>query len=123
MRIVNANIVLENSIIHGYVEFDKNKIIKIKAGRCRLPGYDAKGLYLLPAFIDSHTHGGYGFDFNMLSTEYNQDLAKKYLASVQHEGVGGLLMTTVTASNQDLDKIANNYQTIKAIDTDNLIKG
>jgi N-acetylglucosamine-6-phosphate deacetylase len=123
MRIVNANIVLENSIIYGYIEFDESKIIKIQPGKCHLPGYDAKGLYLLPAFIDSHTHGGYGFDFNMLAGKYNENAIQKYLSNVQHEGVGGILMTTVTATDQDLNKIANNYQNIKSIDNNDIIKG
>jgi N-acetylglucosamine-6-phosphate deacetylase len=64
MRIINANIVLENKVVKGYVEFDQNKIIKVESGKSKQAGYDAKGLYLLPTFFDSHTHGGYGVDFN-----------------------------------------------------------
>jgi N-acetylglucosamine-6-phosphate deacetylase len=123
MIISNAKIVLEDQIIDGYIEFDSKKIIAIKKGKTTKQSFNAKGLYLLPAFIDSHTHGGYGLDFNMLVNHKHDQELKQYLNKIHHEGVGSVLMTTVTCSDQDLNGLANNYQFIKTIDTDNVIKG
>jgi N-acetylglucosamine-6-phosphate deacetylase len=123
MRIVNAKIVLENKIINGYLESSKGKITKIGSGKCSKPGYDAKGLYLLPAFFDSHTHGGYGLDFNMLSTKIDSKTIINYLDKVQAEGVSSVMMTTVSASNYDLNTIAKNYRIMKSLDKYNVIKG
>jgi N-acetylglucosamine-6-phosphate deacetylase len=123
MIISNAKIVLENEIIHGFIEFDNKKIITIKKGKSTKSDYDAKGLFLLPAFIDSHTHGGYGLDFNMLASGQYQDKTTKYFSNINREGVGSILMTTVTCNDKDLKTIANNYKTIKAIDKNHVIKG
>jgi N-acetylglucosamine-6-phosphate deacetylase len=123
MIISNAKIVLENQIIVGYVEFDNEKIFSINDGKTSKKSFDAKGLYLLPAYIDSHTHGGYGFDFNMLANKSNIAEMKIYLNKIHCEGVGSVLMTTVTCSDRDLDNLAQNYRYLKKYDTRNLIKG
>ncbi|MDR0985363.1 MAG: N-acetylglucosamine-6-phosphate deacetylase [Mycoplasmataceae bacterium] len=125
MIIANANIVFEDKIIKGYIEFDNEKIINIQQDSPNKKiDYDANGQYLLPAFFDSHTHGGYGMDFNMVAidTNYRQKLAK-YFKNINKEGVGSILMTTVTCSDKDLNNIANNYLKIKDDDVNNVIKG
>jgi N-acetylglucosamine-6-phosphate deacetylase len=123
MIISNARIVLENEIINGYIEFDDKKITAIKKGKAPQSNYDAQGCYLLPAFIDSHTHGGYGFDFNMLINNQHQQEMLNYLSHINQEGVGSILMTTVTCSDGDLNAIAANYKNIKKADIKNVIKG
>jgi N-acetylglucosamine-6-phosphate deacetylase len=123
MIISNAKIVLENQIINGYIEFDDKKIIAIKPGKTTKQSYDAKGLFLLPAFIDSHTHGGYGFDFNMLVENQHQKDMLNYLSQINKEGIGSVLLTTVTCSDHDLNAIAQNYSEIKKNDVNNVIKG
>jgi N-acetylglucosamine-6-phosphate deacetylase len=123
MIISNAKIVLEDRIVNGYIEFNDKQIIAIKEGKSSKPSFNAKGLYLLPAFIDSHTHGGYGLDFNMLVNRKHDIELKQYLNKIHYEGVGSVLMTTVTCSDQDLNALANNYQYAKTIDYDDTIKG
>jgi N-acetylglucosamine-6-phosphate deacetylase len=123
MTITNARIVLEDKIIHGTIEFNNQKIMRIQANKKVKADYDAKGLYLLPAFVDSHTHGGYGFDFNMLVNDHHHDAMNTYLQRIHEEGVGSVLLTTVTCDDHDLNQIAQNYKVIKAHDHHNLIKG
>jgi N-acetylglucosamine-6-phosphate deacetylase len=122
MIISNAKIVLENNIVNGYIEFNEHQIIAIKSGKTKKPSYNAKGLYLLPAFIDSHTHGGYGFDANMLVNKPT-DQIKQYLHNINHEGVSSVLLTSVTCSDRDLENIAKNYSFLKSLDLLNVFKG
>jgi N-acetylglucosamine-6-phosphate deacetylase len=123
MIISNAKLVFENKIIDGYIEFNDEKIVEIKEGQTSKSSYDAKGLYLLPAFVDSHTHGGYGFDFNMLiNNQHNKDMLH-YLSQINKEGIGSILLTTITCSDKDLNAIARNYKNIKQNDVNNVIKG
>jgi N-acetylglucosamine-6-phosphate deacetylase len=124
MLIKNAQIVTENKIFKGFIEFNHNKILAIKQGKTNKDGYDAKGLFLLPAFIDSHTHGGYGYDFNMLfDAKKNKTQLANYFKHINHEGVGSILMTTISCSKNDLHQIANNYQQMKMLDKTNVVKG
>jgi N-acetylglucosamine-6-phosphate deacetylase len=123
MIISNAKIVLEHEIIDGYIEFNDQQIISIKKGKPTKSDYDAKGLFLLPAFIDSHTHGGYGLDFNMLIDNKHQQEIQNYFSHINQEGVGSVLLTTVSCSDKDLNSIANNYKYIKSLDKNNVIKG
>ncbi|OAV63661.1 N-acetylglucosamine-6-phosphate deacetylase [Bacteroidales bacterium Barb4] len=123
MIIKNANIVLLNKTFKGYVEFDQHRIIRIGAGAVADADYDAHGLYLLPAFFDSHTHGGYGFDGNESASLDYVKKVNRYFANIVKEGVGSTLMTTVSCSDVDLQDYANNYPNIKKLDRDNIIKG
>jgi N-acetylglucosamine-6-phosphate deacetylase len=122
MIIKNAKIVLKDKVINGYLEFDNNKIINICQGKTNKEGYDANGNYVLPAFFDSHTHGGYGYDFNM-GTESRSLQLNHYLKEVVSEGVASIMMTTVTCSQKDLKSLADNYLANKKIDNNNVIKG
>lgn len=123
MIIKNAKIVCEDKIIDGYIEFDEVKILKISSGLCSKKGFDAKGLYLLPAFFDSHTHGGYGFDFNQMVTKnYTKDY-KNYLDNISKEGVAIVVGTTVTCPKEELIKISSNFNDSKTLDLNNIVKG
>lgn len=122
MIVKNAKIVLKDKIINGYLEFDNNKIINIYQGKTNKDGHDAKGNYVLPAFFDSHTHGGYGYDFNM-GVEPRSLQLSHYLKEVMFEGVASIMMTTVTCSQKDLKSLADNYLINKKLDDNNIIKG
>lgn len=54
---------------------------------------DADGFYVIPGFIDLHTHGSYGFD-TMTATCEELDKMSLFYAS---KGVTGYLPTTITA--------------------------
>jgi N-acetylglucosamine-6-phosphate deacetylase len=111
MLIKNVNIVLEDRIIeNGYIEFDEN-IKKYGAGCAEAKDnststakananevFDAQGGYLLPGFVDCHTHGSGGADF-MDGTEDDIIQASK---SLLRHGTTSYLATTLTTSDEDL---------------------
>ncbi len=66
--------------------------------------YDAKGKYVMPGFIDVHTHGALTYDFCDAAEEAVFKLAEAKLK----EGVTTFLPTTLTVSNGELKKAAEN---------------
>ena len=66
--------------------------------------YDAKGKYVMPGFIDVHTHGALTYDFCDAAEEAVFKLAEAKL----QEGVTTFLPTTLTVSNGELKKAAEN---------------
>ncbi|QJB71355.1 amidohydrolase family protein [Mycoplasma sp. 1654_15] len=98
MILKNALITTKDEQFLGYLEIDQTgKIKKIVKGHTEKVGIDCNNNILLPAFIDSHTHGGYGFSFNKINEidfltkflKYKNNLHKK-------EGVAAVFGTTVT---------------------------
>ena len=78
--------------------------------------------FTLPGFIDSHTHGGYGFDFNDLSQDKWKNKFNTYLKEIAKEGVTKVFGTTVTCSKEDLIKIATNFNELHKIDKNQIIE-
>ncbi|MBP3580316.1 MAG: N-acetylglucosamine-6-phosphate deacetylase [Clostridia bacterium] len=66
---------------------------------------DAKGGYILPGFIDLHVHGGGGADFMDATPE---SVATVAIAHAKH-GTTGLLATSMTSTNDVLEKMINSY--------------
>ncbi len=119
MLISKVNIVTDKEVFFGNVEVKNGKFTKIQK-LANTPKQNAK--YILPGFIDSHTHGGYGWDFNNLA---RNDLkkAKDYLNNLGSEGVTTVIGTTVTCSKQDLKNISKNWKNFAAIDENNIVAG
>ena len=65
---------------------------------------DVRGQYLMPGFIDVHTHGAATFDFCDADPQAIFELAKAKLA----EGVTTFLPTTLTVSHEELMRSAAN---------------
>ena len=66
---------------------------------------DAKGGYILPGFIDLHVHGGGGADF----MDGTPDSIRTVALSHAKHGTTGLLATSMTASNEALERMINSY--------------
>lgn len=98
----NALITTKDEQFLGWIEIDENKILKtIGKGQTDKKGIDCKNKILIPGFIDSHTHGGYGFSFDQLE---DKNLIKNYLEKLKLEGIVGVVGTSVTSSLEQLEK-------------------
>ncbi|MGL4383592.1 MAG: N-acetylglucosamine-6-phosphate deacetylase [Bacilli bacterium] len=114
---MNAKIYLENNIIENGYLIAQDGIISeygpMKDEYLKWEGaIDAKGLNLVPGFIDQHIHGGYGFDF----IEHQKDL-NLLLQQLPQEGTTSVIATTLTQSFETLcDVVSNLGQVIEKQD-------
>lgn len=105
MIIKNAKIVtLKKVIENGYLEIENKKIKKVGIGEYlgQEDAFDAKGNIIMPGFIDLHIHGSAGYDF----MDANVEELKLIAESLYKEGTTTFLATTLTASQQQLKKVA-----------------
>ncbi len=108
MKIVNANIwTKEKGFLTGGVAY--SDIIEQVGDVSGEGAIDAKGMYLIPGFVDIHVHGALGHDFSDASAEGNEIIARRL---VRH-GVTSYLHTTMTVSEDLMLAIA------KTVDCEN----
>ena len=128
--IKNGTIVLFDRLLHGDIQIRNGFIYAIGNYQPAVRGkieIDATGKYILPGFIDIHTHGANGFDFtngrfdqekgSFLKDQKNyhfglQQAIQKYLAT----GTTGVVLATVSAPDEELiqsfeyfDQFLKNY--------------
>jgi len=119
--IKNANIILEDRIINnGSLIFSEAEaeIEKVAAynlsEEAEMEVIDARGGYLAPGMIDTHIHGGGGFDTMDASTEALNKISK-VLAS---HGVTSFLPTTMTMARDKIQAALQNIRQAKKEGTD-----
>ena len=101
MIVKNANVLLEDGAFHICdVRFER----EIQALGCfeRDEGFNAEGRYLIPGFIDIHTHGALGCDFSDGDPAALPKIARHFAA----HGVTSFLATTMTLPEEELTKAA-----------------
>lgn len=100
-KIEGVNIVNHDSIVFGdiIIENDKIKKILVKSKKEKKGSY-----YCIPAFIDQHTHGGYGVSFDNL-LELKSSNLDRFFMNIKSEGVCQILPTTVTNKVDDIFSI------------------
>jgi N-acetylglucosamine-6-phosphate deacetylase len=113
--IINVKIIMDKEVLTGYnLLFSKNKIVRITK---ELPIWaepiDAKGLYLSAGFIDIHIHGSNGFDVMDATPEALEGIAK----SIVQTGTTSFLATTMTMSQENIERALENIQKFKVNDT------
>ncbi len=95
MKLENINIVLENDIVFGSIEF-KETITKINIKSAYKRGFPI----LTPGFIDSHIHGSHSFDVLDGTSHAIEGIS----LSLVKEGTTSYLPTPMTQSNEVIIK-------------------
>lgn len=99
MRITNALLFVDGAFRPGSLAFENGVITDI--GPADAPGdLDAGGQYLVPGFVDVHTHGARNHDFSDGNPEGLPVMARH---CVQH-GVTSFLATTMTLPEEELTR-------------------
>ena len=109
--IVNAHVIspgvdLENAVVvveDGRIKSVRKGPASAKADKNNTV-VDVRGQYLMPGFIDVHTHGALGYDFCDADEKAVFEFAKAKL----QEGVTTVLPTRLTVSHGELVKAAKN---------------
>lgn len=98
MLIKNVRVFLGRAFIEADIQFDQ-KITDI--GHIDgTPDFDGNGGYVIPGFVDIHTHGAVGQDFSDGDPDGMQPMADYYAA----HGVTSYLATTMTLPEEILTK-------------------
>ena len=106
MIVKNGLIVTEKEALKGKAVIIKGGVIagiadENTAAGCDGPVIDAGGGYILPGFIDIHTHGGNGSDV-MDASENGYKIMSRFHAS---RGVTSIVATTLTAPIEQITQV------------------
>ncbi|MEC9490188.1 MAG: N-acetylglucosamine-6-phosphate deacetylase, partial [Halanaerobiales bacterium] len=114
--IKNANIILENKVINnGSLVFNEEsaEIEKLASYQLRVEAemevIDAEGGYLAPGMIDTHIHGGGGFD----TMDASPEALNKISDILAAHGVTSFLPTTMTMAEADIWAALKNIRQAK----------
>ena len=101
----NAELVLEDSTTLGWLITENNKISELGFGdyTSTFDGetVDCGGNFLAPGFIDTHIHGGGGFDFMDAVPEEYKKIADFHASN----GVTSMLATTLAGDREETKKV------------------
>ncbi len=111
----NGKTVLPDKICdNGSVLIDGEKIIAVNEPCPEgVEVVDAAGGYILPGFIDLHVHGGGGADFMDASPDALRTIARTHAKF----GTTGFCPTTMTSTNDVLEKAIRSYLEVGEKDT------
>ena len=114
--ITNGNIVLPDRVEYGTLVIEDG-VIKDSFYRGEIPEnadiVDADGGYVLAGFIDTHLHGGGGFDFMDGTVEAFEQISKTHM---QH-GTTSLMPTTVSCSKESMKSVFDTYRKAASLKT------
>ena len=97
MVIGNANVFVDGKFCKTSVTIENGEIVSVGApdAQCDV---DAKGMYLVPGFVDIHTHGAMSEDFSDGKAEGLTKMSRYYASN----GVTSFLATTMTLKEETL---------------------
>lgn len=102
----NVEIVLFDRNIFGSLLIDDNFIKKIGSVNINADKeIDCKGLKVFPGFIETHVHGGYGYDFEQNSI----DSYKKFSKEIVKEGITKFLFASVTSTPKNISSYLKTF--------------
>ncbi len=109
--IKNGKIILEDAILEGYtLYFEGEKILAVTKDEMKADEViDAKGKFVSPGFVDTHTHGAAGFDF-LDGTEEAYLTATAFQAKY---GATTVLPTITSANYEDIKRSIEAYERVK----------
>lgn len=95
----------------GAIAIQNNVVVDLVRGQLdSVEAIDCKQNILMPAFIDSHTHGGYGFSFDdILNPTFSEDLLKYKNKLNNEEGVAAVVASTVTHHIDEYFEMSKKY--------------
>lgn len=109
----NAQLILKDSIQHGYIVVNDGKIEAISfsdhIGGVYDKRIDCGDKYLAPGFIEVHTHGAGGADFMDGTLDAFETALTTHLA----HGTTTILPTTLAASNEEILKSIDGFREAK----------
>src|SRR5512135_500230 len=116
MLIINGTVVTPDSVLPDGAVSVEGRFIRSVGARAELAAnetdtiVDAHGGYILPGFVDIHTHGALGIDVSEASLE---DLHRpcRYLPST---GVTTFIPTTVTMPEEKVFRTLERFKTFLA---------
>lgn len=113
MKIIkNKTIYTGNGVIEdGFIRFG-DRITEVDSMRYFVPQSDdeaveTEGKYLIPGFIDVHSHGGYGIDSMDASAEEIDWMVRQMTAK---EGITSYFCTTMTQTYENIEKAMVNIK-------------
>ena len=104
MQLVNAQLVLPDSLQRGAVTVRQGRIAQISKGRAKVnaaEAIDLRGGYLAPGFIDLHVHGALGHDTMEATPEAFRVITEFHLRG----GTTTITLTTVTAAPEEILRV------------------
>lgn len=96
------------SLFKGEISFSDGTVTDIQKPNAELV-IDAGGAFVIPGFVDVHTHGRAGFDFCSASEEGMRTAAKSYLAS----GTTTVMPTLASAEFPELLAAADRINSVR----------
>ena len=110
MKIYNAKVFNENgrTFFDGSVSFDNGIITEVSTDKTG--DIDAHGAYLVPGFIDVHSHGRGGYDFMSADTAGIEKCLDLYLS----HGVTTVFPCVMTGEYDDIKKAIANIKAAKS---------
>lgn len=123
VRIYNARIVLPHSVVdNGTILIEDGVIVALGEGDMPFKGaksIDAAGRYASPGFIDTHCHGGGGYDFSDATTEAMLGAAEMHAAY----GTTLIYPTTASCTNEILFRTFDCYREADKLNTKGAVFG
>ncbi|WP_183307778.1 N-acetylglucosamine-6-phosphate deacetylase [Dysgonomonas hofstadii] len=117
LKIFNGRVITPYSIIeNACVLIDNGKIVDVCAGDVEFKGakvIDANGKYISPGFIDTHCHGGGGYDFMDGTPEAMIKAAELH---AKH-GTTLIYPTSASCSDKTLFEMFDNYRKADKMNT------